>query len=129
MNNAIRWLRISYWLGALLDTRSAIGLSQTFLSSLTVQDFRGEFGIAAALMWGWTFLLIWADRQPLERKGIVLLTLVPVLVLLGINMTAQQILVPATADYTVLIPVGVAALIFIYSYWNAVRAEKRLTAA
>ena len=31
-----------------------------------------------ALMWGWTALLIWADRKPIERRGVLLLTIVPV---------------------------------------------------
>jgi len=31
-------------------------------------------------MLGWTVLLIWADRRPLERKGVLLITLLPVVV-------------------------------------------------
>lgn len=43
-------------------------------------------GQACALMWGWTFLLIWADRKPLERRGVILLTVFPVVVLLLTNI-------------------------------------------
>jgi len=31
-----------------------------------------------ALMWGWTVLLIWGDRKPLERRLILLFTAFPV---------------------------------------------------
>ena len=30
-------------------------------------------------MLGWTFLLIWADKKPVERRGVLLLTVFPVL--------------------------------------------------
>jgi hypothetical protein len=36
-------------------------------------------------MLGWTALLIWADRKPLERKGVLLLTVFPVIT--GIVLT------------------------------------------
>ncbi|MFC1496069.1 hypothetical protein ACFL52_01490 [Candidatus Margulisiibacteriota bacterium] len=41
-------------------------------------SYRYAMGIGASLMLGWTVLLIWADRKPLERKGILLLTVFPV---------------------------------------------------
>jgi hypothetical protein len=34
-----------------------------------------------ALMWGWTALLIWGDRKPVERKMLLLLTAMPVVIL------------------------------------------------
>jgi len=40
---------------------------------------------SASLMLGWTFLLPWADRRPVERRGVLLLTAFPVLVGLGIT--------------------------------------------
>ena len=41
-----------------------------------------------ALMVGWTVLLIWADRKPLERKDTLLLTVCPVIVGLMITSVA-----------------------------------------
>jgi hypothetical protein len=40
-------------------------------------------GLAAALMLGWTLLLVWAGRRPLERRGVLPLTVVVVLALAG----------------------------------------------
>jgi len=42
-------------------------------------EYRYAMGVGASLMLGWAFLLIWADRQPAERKGVLLLTVFPVL--------------------------------------------------
>jgi hypothetical protein len=46
-------------------------------------DYRYVAGLCAALMAGWTALLIWADRDPVARRGILLLTVCPVV--LGTN--------------------------------------------
>ena len=35
-------------------------------------------GLCAALMAGWTVLLVWADRDPIARRGVLLLTVCPV---------------------------------------------------
>ena len=43
-------------------------------------DYRYAMLVGASLMLGWTVLLIWADRRPVERKGIILITAVPVVV-------------------------------------------------
>jgi hypothetical protein len=39
-------------------------------------DYRYAMAIGASLMAGWTLLLIWASRKPLERRGVLLLTCV-----------------------------------------------------
>ncbi len=31
-------------------------------------------GMGGALMLGWTALLLWADRRPLERRGLLVIT-------------------------------------------------------
>ena len=86
-------LRISFWLGAVIDGFVAVQLLlPNFWASFdglkayepsTSLNF--ALGIASALMFGWTFLLIWADRKPLERKGVLLLTVVPVILGLALN--------------------------------------------
>jgi len=97
MRKAIILLRFCYWLGAILDARAAINLTllrfrelpagilaQQALHSLGPQALWAT-GDAYALMWGWTALLIWADRKPLERRGVLLLTAVPVIFLLMVQ--------------------------------------------
>ena len=48
-------------------------------------EYRIDMGVGASLMLGWTLLLLWADRKPVERRVVLLLTACPVLVGLGIT--------------------------------------------
>ena len=87
---AIRWLRRSYRAGALVDAVAAIWMSVPSLYGPTLRFRRGfrrtrpEFGYGmrtgAPLMAGWTVLLLWADRDPLARRGVLPITIAPVLV-------------------------------------------------
>jgi len=86
---AVRWLRRSYRTGALVDAIAAIGMAVPRLYGPTLRfdqrfDRRGpEFAYAmrtgAPLMAGWTILLLWADRRPLERRGVLQITVLPVI--------------------------------------------------
>ncbi len=85
------FLRISYWIGAILDAKAAlimlfpnlipqvyvaIGGDPGAIDSVEAESFRM---LASVMVFAWTCLLIWADRKPLERKGVLLLTMIPVL--------------------------------------------------
>jgi len=84
----IVWLRANYWIGALVDAIMVVPLlaSEITGAMFGIDDFRPGADyryaayVAASLMAGWTALLLWADRRPIERKGVVILTLIPVLV-------------------------------------------------
>jgi hypothetical protein len=88
----IMLLRISYWTGAVLDAIYLIPMLFPHLGGtyFGIKDFNpgGEFRYAmatgAALMLGWTVLLLWADRKPVERRGVLLLTIFPVKVCLDL---------------------------------------------
>jgi len=96
-NVKIIFIHIAYWVGIILDLLSAIASTiymlspnETFIN--TIMKFpplsEGTFVILiteTALMWGWTALLFWADRKPIERRGVLLLTLVPVLSIIIMN--------------------------------------------
>ena len=76
MKQRILWLRISCWTGAIADGVATIRM--LFPKPAYGAEYRYALGLGASLMLGWTFLLIWADRRPLERKGVILLTAFPV---------------------------------------------------
>jgi hypothetical protein len=42
-------------------------------------EFTYAMRTGAPLMAGWTVLLIWADRKPLERRGVLPITVLPVI--------------------------------------------------
>jgi hypothetical protein len=129
MDDAVRWLRISYWAGAILDALAALSMlsPELFAATSGLQNFhpgieyRYAMGMGASLMLGWTALLLWADQRPLERKGVLLITLLPVVLglvlneivavrggFLSIMMTAPVWLVQAALSG-----------LFVFSYLNA----------
>ena len=78
MNKRILWLRIAYWAGIIMD---AVAAAQMLFPQLLVDMYKVNlvpdadltFAIryGAPLMIGWTVLLFWADRKPVERKDIL----------------------------------------------------------
>ena len=50
--------------------------------------YRYAMGLAGSLMLGWTILLLWADRKPIERRGVLLITNLVVLGLMCSSLFA-----------------------------------------
>jgi hypothetical protein len=79
-------IRIAYWLGIGADALWAVGLlfPQIYGVLIGNPDFNPDLqtriimGIGGTLMTGWTFLLLWAVRKPIERRAVILLTAFPV---------------------------------------------------
>lgn len=92
----ITWLRVGYRVGAVADALAAAAmLSQAFLgtrspliTAVPEPAYRYAMGMAGSLMLGWTILLLWADRRPVERRGILAITIVVVLGLMGCSLYA-----------------------------------------
>ena len=88
----IRLLRLSYWIGAFADLIVGIAMVYPKFLALALRleepplaiETRCALGIGASMMFGWTVLLLWADRKPFERKGVLVLTVV---VILGLALT------------------------------------------
>jgi hypothetical protein len=96
IKNKIVWLRISYWAGAIADLYVAFRwlFPQVFPDSSADMGYNLGMKWGVSLMLGWVALLIWADRKPVERKDILLLTIFPVIT--GLMVTAVVIF---TADF------------------------------
>jgi hypothetical protein len=122
------WLRLSYWIGAVIDVLA--GLSMLFPALFAFSNrlsgfvpdlsFRFMAGMGAPLMFGWTVLLLWADRKPLERKAVLLITLIPILgnafnqvVGLSNGFLSLEAALPLWINQTVL------TALYVFSYWNA----------
>jgi len=77
---------IAYWLGIGADAFWAIVLlfPKLFGILFGLSDYNPDLqtrlilGIGGTLMTGWTFLLLWAVRKPIERRAVILLTAFPV---------------------------------------------------
>lgn len=85
-----RWLRIAFLTGAITDAVAIVPLTVPPMARLLwgFDDPSGAYqfvaGYAATLMLGWTALLLWASRRPVERRAVAALT---VLVIYGLALT------------------------------------------
>ena len=124
MKNKLLIVRISYWVGAIMDALTIIPMLSPKIGGLMFgisnfnpgKDYRYAMGLAASLMLGWTFLLLWADQKPIERKGVLLLTIFPVLVglfLSGIYAVHSSMIL---VDKMVPLWVIQIVIIFLFSY-------------
>ena len=129
MDNRVRWLRISYWTGAAADALVVLPMLSPAIGGALfgiedfdpAEDYRYAMALGASLMLGWTFLLLWADRRPVERRGILLLTVCPVLVGLvvaGIYAVASGLVEVERAVPVWVFQSGLVAL-FLTSYLRA----------
>ena len=131
MKNEILWLRISYWWGIIADAVMAILMlfPKLFVRFMNVDldpDTGFSYGLryGAPLMIGWTILLLWADHKPVERKGILLVTL-PVVTGYVIIQVYSLVAGLASLGQTVPLFVMQAGMIslFTFSYLNARAVE------
>ena len=125
IRNAIWWLRASYVAGAIADCLTSVLM--LIPGRMGESEFRISMGLGASLMCGWTALLVWACLKPLERKGVLLLTIFPVICGLSATniwaavagqISVQRLIPPAIVCMTLIILMG-------YSYWKATIVEQR----
>ncbi len=86
MEKKLIFIRFTYWYGAILDLLVFLDMIISVIFEFSVSlpnvstdiSYKYQTGTGAFLILGWTILLIWADRKPIERKGILILTAIPV---------------------------------------------------
>jgi hypothetical protein len=85
-----RLLRAAFIAGAITDAAALLPMLFPPLAELlwgfrdTTGSYRFAMGYGASLMLGWTVLLVWAYRRPLERQFVAALT---VFVIYGLVLT------------------------------------------
>ena len=123
MKSALRWLRVSFVAGALTD--GLVGILMLLPGRMGEAEFRYSMGIGAALMFGWTALLLWGYKKPMERKGILLLTVFPVIT--GLFATGIWAAVSGFFPASKIIPSSILLLVlfvlFSFSYLKARAVE------
>ena len=132
-NKSVKYLKISCWWGIIADAIMAIQMlfPNLFIIFMKIKvnmprDFGFGLRYGVPLMVGWTILLFWVKRNPMERKDVLLITLFPVVA----GYTVFQIY-SIQDNYTTLvnaIPVFILqtamSVMFIFSYIKAKRFEK-----
>ena len=126
----IRWLRISYWVGAIADAIAAVVMSFPEVGRAAYGltrfepgvDYRYAMRLGASLMLGWTVLLLWADRRPLERRGVLPIT---VFVIAGLAWAGAYAVSAGLIPLGNMIPTwalqALLVILFLYSYFRAGR--------
>jgi hypothetical protein len=129
MDKRILLLRISYWTGAVLDGLWIIPMLFPGLGGMIFGidnfnpggEYRYAMGVGASLMLGWTLLLVWADRKPVERRGVLLLTVFPVILCLNLATIFLLVyeIIPAVRVIAAWGPSLGVAVLFLYSYFHS----------
>ena len=126
-----RWLRVSYWVGAIADAVAGVAMLFPDAGGVVygIPDFepttayRYAMRLGASLMFGWTVLLLWADRKPLERRGILPVT---VFVIAGLAWAGAFAVNAHFISLPNMIPTWVLqvllTVLFLYSYFRSGRA-------
>ena len=90
-------LRMSYRVGIMADALAAMMMlsqaifgQQSPLTHYTPElPYRYAMGMGGSLMVGWTLLLIWADRDPVARRGVLPITVIVILGMLASGLSAS----------------------------------------
>ena len=123
--NKIRWLRIAYWAGAILDL---IAFFQMMFPGFMAKAMKAHFAVTpeyemamqfgASLMLAWTVLLIWADRKPVERRAILPLTLIIIVMnFITFLQSVHMGLIPVETLVPQLVLITAIFILYVFAWW------------
>ena len=131
MNNIV--LRACYWIGAIVDAAVAVAMLWPPLLAIalglsvppTATETRLALAYGASLMVGWTVLLVWASLKPVARRGVLLLTVVPVIAGLAMTTAAGWIsnYIPTQGALGIAVGQSLLTLIFVAGFIWAGRSS------
>ena len=118
MTSKIRWIRISYWAGAIGDFVLAVLV--LIPARMGVPAYVYPMGLASATAFSWACLLIWADRDPVPRRWVLKPTiLVGVCLFIAVVGSIAVGAVPARSVIFALTALPTVVCLWIFSYVNA----------
>ena len=119
----LKTLRTICWIGVAADALWSVALVYPSLYGILTSQpllqtdlpLRLTMGIGASLMMGWTLLLAWTAKNPVERKAVFLLTAFPVLFGL-IIVTSVALINGNTADIWILVKCTLLTAAMLFGY-------------
>lgn len=125
-------LRLAYLAGAVVDAAMVVPLLVPGVAAAMLglhgfapaPDYRYAAALCAALMAGWTALLVWASRAPVDRRGVLLLTVCPVL--LGLVAAGGYAITSALVRIGYMVPILVVQLGLTVLFLSAYRRARAL---
>jgi predicted CoA-binding protein len=131
--SSLRWLRTSYRAGAVADALAALAMLSPGVGAAIYgiegfdpsDDYRYAMRLGASLMLGWTVLLLWADRKPFARRGVLLIT---VFVIAGLAWAGAYAVSTGLIAAPRMVPTwvleGSLTVLFLFSYVRSLGAEE-----
>lgn len=125
-------IKTAYWLGIIADAFWSIGLLFPRIFSILTGNsdfnpdlqFRLVMSIGGIVIAGWTILLLWAVRKPIERKFVILLTAILVV---GLSIVALiGYLNGNTRNIWILIKNSILFIFMVTSYLLANNIDKAI---
>ena len=121
MGKQIIQLRISYWTAAIADF--VIAAIVLFPEEMGLSKIEYPMGLMSAVAFSWGIMLLIADRKPLERKWVLIPTILVVALLTFVRILFE-INEKIETNFAVSL-FGITLLIFmIYSYYSANKVDK-----
>jgi len=125
-------IKTAYWLGIIADAIWAIGLLFPRIFGILTGtpdfnpnlQFRLVMSIGGIVIAGWTILLIWAVRKPIERRFVILLTAILVVGLFIVALIGY--LDGNTRNIWILIKNSVLFIFMVTSYLLANNYDKAI---
>ncbi len=117
----------AYLLGAVVDAVVSIPMFSMAFSGNYGNEVSYTLAAGAILMIGWTVLLLWAVHKPMERRGVLLITLVPIAGLFITTLVINsQDAFPLGIFLLRIIGGPLLAAFYIFTYWfsKSVTIEK-----
>ena len=115
--NDVKLLQVSYWLPAIADFVYAILI--LIPSRAGVSEYVYPMGLFAAVAFSWGIMLILASQRPLERRWILIPTIIVITLISIANVYSY---ITGATDLNLIIPRVVLGLGFIaflsFSYWK-----------
>jgi hypothetical protein len=116
MTKSIRLLRLSYWIAAIADF--IIAMLTWIPERMGVIEISYPMGLASVVAFSWGIMLLIADRKPVERKWVLIPTIL-VVALITIVRTKFSMEGAIEPDFFLqLFAVGLIILMT-YSYYSA----------
>ena len=116
MTKSIILLRLSYWIAAIADFIVAILV--WIPERMGVDEVVYPMGLASVTIFSWTVMLLIADRKPIERKWILIPT---ILVVTLITVVRTKFSLDGTVEFNLVLLLFAIGLIsfMTYSYYYA----------
>ena len=111
MTKPILLLRLSYWIAAIADF--IIAILALMPDRMGVTETVYPMGLASAMAFSWGVLLVMADRKPLERRWILIPT---ILVVSLISFARTKFSLDGNVEFSIALLLFAVALVLFMAY-------------